>query len=66
MEYKPMLSSFHGTPDAHNDNQLVSHLVIMGLKIGPTIFTQVKTELMKIDHFSFFWKISEFYERIKI
>lgn len=37
----------------HNENQIVSHLVIIRLRIELTILTQMNTKLLKINYYVF-------------
>jgi hypothetical protein len=48
----------------HNENQLVSHLVIIGLKIELIILTQMNTKLLKINYYVL--EIGQIFEITKI
>ncbi len=49
--------------DFHNENQILSHLVIIRLRIELTIFIRMNIRLLKIEYFvfNFFKKLGQFY-----
>jgi hypothetical protein len=43
--------TFDSQTGSHNENWPISHFVIINLKIGPMVLTQMRSRLLKLDYF---------------